>query len=244
MPKLSVRKQKNLAELDALIGPPSSSVMTESNNAQDTTKGIEVLGRCFTKRELLATFLQATNAKLIAHSQMQKSCIELLTDEKFQELVPAPNKHFRIGKEALSLLKEAIEHQLTDLMYLAHVMVLAQGKVTIDRGHVQLARLIQTRELGVHGNRQATQEALMNLVPREGLLLGQDVNIDSVYDIVQEALNDGPIHPTRFETTRVHDLRRRIEHVMKKRKQGDVDEDHNEPPTKKSSNKKRKEKIN
>jgi len=239
------KKKDNLAELDALVGPSSKKTSNKPKQLQNTDReGIEILGKSYKKSELLAKFLQASGTRILSNQNVQDNCKAMLLSDKFMDLLPEDMKseHLRIGKVAFEMLREQVEYQLTDLFYIANVMSVAKGKATINESDVLLARLIQTKRLYIHGDKEATHEALKLCHPSKEIELGKNVNIDQIASILQEAFRDG-LSVSSISQANKADLRKVVSAAEKRKlAQTDLETEEDIPKKKKKSTKKSEKK--
>ncbi|EFC50128.1 hypothetical protein NAEGRDRAFT_77910 [Naegleria gruberi] len=182
---------------------------------------INVLGRKYTKTELHSKVLQASGKCLIPETILRDNVKRVLHSDKLVDLLPS-QKSYTFGSRALPMLKEHIEFSLTNLLYIANVITISKGKTTIGEGEVLLANLIMRGKLHIHGDKSNTQNAVIRSQgksKRETISLGQDVNIDKIAMILQEALStkaDGEISSTSLLTNTTDKLKKAIVHAEEK----------------------------
>lgn len=259
----SSSKTDKLVELDALdLGPTTGGYgveITGEKKKKTTTssqkkkgppapseQGIEVLGRKYSKVELIGKLLQSSGIQCIPKSILMENAKRILQQDKFTSLLhdseePMKEIHgYKMGTRAFEMLREHVDYELTNLMYIANVLTVAKGKITIGEGEVLLARLIQKHQLSLHGNKEGTQKALIKCQTpksRDTIVLGQDVHIDKIATILEEAISSKhhDLSVGDLNSHRVDELRKAIKNAEQKL--------YNEDGTRKEPKKRKKEEV-
>ncbi|KAG2378614.1 hypothetical protein C9374_008253 [Naegleria lovaniensis] len=266
--KPSSSKTDKLVELDALdLGPTetaasgveitgestskkkrstSSSAQKKKGPPPPSEQGIEVLGRKYSKVELIGKLLQSSGIQCIPKTVLMENAKRILQQDKFTNLLQDPEEPmkeihgYKMGTRAFEMLREHVDYELTNLMYIANVLTVAKGKITIGEGEVLLARLIQKHQLSLHGNKEGTQKALIKCQTpkaRDTIVLGQDVHIDKIATILEEAISSKhhDLSVGDLNSHRVDELRKAIKKAEQKL--------YNEDGTRKEPKKRKKEEV-